>query len=72
MDKMECNHIWNKGLDPTQKNKPFKSCLKCNHFEYITLQEYANFEDMLLEEKIRKIVKEVLENVNKESGKSGS
>lgn len=62
-----CDHNFQKGQDARQKNKPFKTCSKCGLFEWITPQEFYNFEELKLEEKIRKIVKEILNETNLEN-----
>ena len=56
---MTCTHKWNKGFDSNSRSA-FKICSKCSLYQEITMPEYYNFEEMLLEEKIRRIVKEEL------------
>lgn len=54
---MNCTHNWNKGLDSGNKSA-FKICTKCTEYQEITMLEYYNFEELKLEEKIKKIVQE--------------
>lgn len=59
---MSCTHNWHKGMEAKRKgkNQAFKTCTACGVFEYITMDQYYKFEDIILEEKIKRIVKEIL------------
>ena len=62
-----CSHKWEKGLDAVKKNTPFKYCNLCKTLKHIPFDDFINFEDIELEAKIRRIVKRMLNEQQKEN-----